>query len=451
MFANIFKKIKVFILSFKEEEVKQSKSKHKMQFAASELWLRIGFTCFVVLVYRFGSYIPVPGLNPDVLKDMVNQSAGGVMSMLNLFSGGSIERATIFMLSLSPYITASMIIQLYTTMSPALQALKKDGESGQKTRNQYTRYVALVLTVIQAYGVAWLLERQKSDLLNIPAVAMPGFLFRFSTVITLTAGTFFLIWISEQITDRGIGQGSSIIIYTGIVASIPSSINKISMFLRSNLLSNKILFLDIGLILVLMLVAAFFDQAYRAVKIVVIQSQRHLMHSSIENEIPVKLNVGGVMAPMIASGLLSLPKTLSVIMPSMSKFILTDTFFAIAFGLLIFSLAFVTAPLTLDPEETAQDLQQNMRVLEGVRSGKETVAFFEYLLNRLASVSGLYLVVICLLPEVIIHLSGLQILFGGTSILIIVGVTNEVITQIAALNMSQVYQQLINNMRRNNR
>ncbi len=448
MFTTILNKIKPLILRLNPQVTEKSSKKHKMDFSSNELWLRAGFTLFVVLIYRFGSYIPVPGLNADVLKDIVNQSAGGVMSMLNLFSGGSIERATIFMMSLSPYITASMIIQLYTTMSPTLQALKKDGESGQKTRNQYTRYIALVLTVIQSYGVAWMLERQKSDILNMPAVAMPGFFFKFSTVITLTAGTFFLIWISEQITDRGIGQGSSIIIYTSIVASIPSSINKISMYLRANLLSNYILFLDIGLILGLMLVAAFFDQAYRAVKVVAIQSQRHLMHNSIPNEIPVKLNVGGVMAPMIASGLLSLPKTLSVIMPSMSRFILTDTFFAIAFGLLIFSLAFVTAPLTLDPEETAQDLQHNMRMIEGVRMGQDTVSFLEYLLNRLASISGLYLVIICLLPEIIIKLSGLQILFGGTSILIIVGVTNEIMTQIASLSIGQEYQKLMHEMRK---
>lgn len=433
---NIFKSSKSQHMSLK---IKRPSTKSRVSFSYKELWLRIGFTFLVVLLYRFGSHVPIPGLNAAVLSEIVTKSAGGVLSMLNTFSGGSIERATIFMFSLSPYITASIMIQIGTTMSPTLQALKKDGESGQKKRNQYTRYLALILTVLHSYALAVLLEGRFSDT-GLPAVMMPGIFFRISTVLSLTAGTFFLIWISEQINERGIGQGSSIIIYTGIVASLPVSIHKISIFLNKGLIGWKIISFDIVLVLSLMLFATLIEQTFRSVNVIYPRGQLHVMNNiPVPTQIPVKLNVAGVMAPIMANSFLDIPSFLSTFLPTLSNFVMSNTFYFISFGTLIFALAFVTAPMSLDPEETAQDLQRNNGFLEGVRPGKDTIKFFEYLLNRLACFSGLYLILMCLLPDIFIKRSGLQVFFGGTSMLILVGVTYEITTQIEGYRLNMQY------------
>lgn len=416
----------------------------KVNFSYTELLKRIGFTFSILMIYRLCTHIPIPGLNPAALKILVEKSSGGFISMLNLLSGGSIERATIMMLGITSYITASIMLQVYTPMSPTLQAWKKDGETGQKKRNQWTRYLALVITVIQSMGIAYMLETRGTQG-GIAAVMLPGWIFRFTTVISITAGTFFLIWLSEQITDRGIGQGSSVVIYTNIVASLPANLYLVKRMFSQGFVTRNTIIFDIVLILALMLLASYIEQVTRSVKIIYPGGAQHLMQQkqmSMPNVLPVKFNVGGVMAPIAAQSFVSLPKQLSYIIPSASQFILSNTFYFIVTGFLIFALSFVTSVISLDPEETADNLQRDNCFVEGVKIGKPTQKFFEDLLNRLACFSGIYLVIMCLIPDIYIKHSGLQIHLGGTSLLIIIGTTYEMIAQITSYTISMQYDKL---------
>ncbi len=441
---NIINKLSILFSNNKEEmalNIKRPSSKTRVNFSYRELWLRIGFTGFVILLYRFGSHVTVPGLNAPVLSHLVEKSAGGLLSMLNTLAGGSVERGSIFILSLSTYIQASIMIQILSFIYEPLQALKKEGESGQKKKNQYTRYLALVITLIWSYGTAVALERQSLN--GMPAVLLPGLFFRFSTMVSITAGTFFLIWISEQINERGIGQGTSIIIYTGIVAQLPVSIKKITGYLNTGLMSMGQLAFDIILLLTLMLLASFIEQSYRGIQVTYPRGQLHVANNiNVPTEIPVKLNVAGLLAPMMAQTLLSLPKTLASFFPSLAEYSLTGIFHIIALSILIFCLAFVTAPLSLDPEDTSKDLQKNNGFITGIKSGSDTVAFFEYLLNRLAIISGLYLVIMCVLPELYLKQSGMPVLISGTGILIVIGTTYEMLNQISGYRLTAEYEKL---------
>lgn len=419
--------------------------------SSDELIRRILFTLGVLVIYRIGTFIPVPGFNASVISEYVAKSAGGFLAMFDTFSGGSLSRTTIMFLNLMPYISASIIMQILSSTLPALQALKKEGESGQQKKNQYTRYLALLLASLQAYGIATGLESVFSEG-GLPAVMSPGYLFRFTTVVSLVGGTFFLMWLGEQLSSRGLGQGSSMIIYAGIIANLPSTIYKIVGMVQSKAVSLGFVMFDLALIVVLLGFIVFMEKAYRRVPVQYPKGQLHMIGGmKIPDEMPIKLNVVGVMAPIFASSLMSFPTLLSYVIPGMSavmNWLGGNTVYFIFFSILLVFFSFFLGPIVLNPEETAEMLRKNGGFIPGYRPGEATVKFFTDLLNRLAVIGAIYLLLVCVLPDIFIKKNGLNVYFGGTSLLIMVGVTHELISQIYGYILSFQYENLFNKFKR---
>lgn len=417
---------------------------------AEELQKRLVFTLLVLVIYRFGTFIQVPGLNPQVLAEYVSKSGGGFLAMFDTFSGGSIGRATIMALSLAPYITSSILMQLISAAVPSLKALGREGETGQQKKNQYVRYITLGLAITQALGIAAFLETVTSPL-GAPAVLVPGFLFKFTTLISIVGGTFFLMWLAEQITARGLGQGSSMIIYAGIVANLPSTISHIKRMHNTGQVSSGLIWFDACMLLVLLLIVVFIERSYRRVQVQYPKGQMHMINGmKIPDEMPVKLNVVGVMAPIFASTMISfimiiarmLPKA-DVIVAYISK---NGVYFSI-FSVLIVFFVFAFSPVLLNPEETAESLRKNNGFIPGYRPGAQTAVFFQHLLTRLAFIGAAYLLIVCVLPDMFIKKDGLNVYFGGTSLLIIVGVAYELVSQISGFLLSLQYEDMFKRMK----
>ena len=419
---------------------------------ATELKKRLWFTIGALVVFRIGAYIPVPGVDPTALAEMFNRNAGGIAGMLDVFSGGSIGRMSILALSIMPYISASIIMQILTTVVPSLEALKKEGEAGRKKINQYTRYGTVVLAAFQAYGIAVGLESQPG------IVHDPGVFFRFVTMVTLVGGTLLLMWLGEQITARGVGNGVSLIIFAGIVAALPNALVKTLELGRTGALSALfIIALAVG-VMVVVAVVVFVETAQR--RIVVQYPKRQVgnrMSGGEASHLPLKINTSGVIPPIFASSLLLFPATIASFQgnvgePGWVQWIATylghgQPLYLLAYvGLIVFFCFFYTT-VVFNPTDTADNLKKNGGFVPGIRPGKNTAEYLEYILNRLTVIGALYLSAVCILPELLIARGGVPFYFGGTSLLIVVSVTLDTVTQIQAHLLAHQYEGLIKKAR----
>ena len=423
---------------------------------ATELKKRIWFTLGALLVYRVGTYIPVPGVDASVMGEMLAQHGGGILGMFDMFSGGALGRMTVFALNIMPYISASIILQLMTAAVPALETLKKEGEAGRKKINQYTRYLTVVIAVVQSYGIAVGLEGMRGSF--GAAVIDPGMFFRMSCVVSLVGGTMFLMWLGEQITARGIGNGISLIIMAGIVANLPSALASLFELGRTGALSPIFIvaffFIAAGVIMFIV----FIERAQR--RIVIQYPKRQVgnrMFGGDSTHMPLKINTAGVIPPIFASSILLIPATITGFSSATAEpGILSSIGAALAHGtplymltyagMIIFFSYFYTA-VVFNPEETADNLKKHGGFIPGIRPGTATASYFDTILTRLTTIGAIYLCIVCLLPEVLIAQYGVPFYFGGTSVMIIVSVTMDTVTQIQSHLLAHQYEGLIRKAR----
>ncbi len=414
---------------------------------AEELKKRLWFTLGALLIYRLGTYIPLPGINPGALAELVQQNQTGILGMFNMFSGGAVGRMAIFALNIMPYISASIIIQLMTTVSPTLEALKKEGESGRKQINQYTRYATVLLATLQGYGIARGLEGATSVVTN------PGLFFQATTVITLVGGTMFVMWLGEQITARGVGNGISLIIFAGIAAELPSAIAGTLELGRTGALSAGII---IALGVMIVLVIAFIVFMERAQRRLLIQyPKRQIGNRQFQGDsshLPLKLNTAGVIPPIFASSLLLLPATVANLSSGQGPNWLTTAtallgpgqplHIAIYVSLIVFFAFFYTA-IVFNPKETADNLKKHGGFIPGIRPGERTAEYIDYVLTRITVIGAAYLALVCVLPELLRSYAAVPFYFGGTSLLIVVSVTMDTVAQIQSHLLAHQYEGLI--------
>ncbi len=418
---------------------------------ATELKKRIWFTLGALVIYRLGTYIPLPGIDPVTLDHVFQQNSTGILGMFNMLAGGALKRMTIFALNIMPYISASIIVQLLTSVSPTLGQLKKEGESGRKKINQYTRYGTVLLTALQAYGIAVGLERMTAG--GASAVMDPGFFFRATTVITLIGGTMFLMWLGEQITQRGVGNGISLIIFAGIVAQLPRAL---AGTFELSVAQNWSIFAIPGLLLLVVTVIGIIVFMERAQRRILIQYPKRQvgmkMTQGESSHLPLKLNTAGVIPPIFASSLLLMPITLANFSAQGGPEWLTTVtalmghgqplYIAFYVAGIIFFCFFYTA-VVFNPEDTADNLKKYGGFVPGIRPGKNTAKYLDYVLTRLTVVGSIYLAAVCLLPEMLITQYALPFYFGGTSLLIVVNVTMDTVGQIHSHLMAHQYEGLI--------
>ena len=410
----------------------------------SRLWFLLGS----LIVYRLGSHIPVPGIDPTQLEQLFNQNKGGILDLFNMFSGGALSRFSIFALGIMPYISASIIMQLAGTVVPALEALKKEGESGRKKITQYTRYGTLFLGTFQAFGIAVALESQAGLVID------PGMAFRLATVVTLMTGTMFLMWLGEQITERGLGNGISIIIFSGIVAGLPTAMAGTSELLRTGSLSWVVGILIVLLVIIVTALVVFMERAQR--KITVNYAKRQVGNKLMGGQsthLPLKLNMAGVIPPIFASSIILFPATItSWFSTGDSTRWLKDLANALQPGqplylilyasMIVFFCFFYTA-LIHNSKEVADNLKRSGAFVPGIRPGDQTAAYMDKVLVRLTLVGALYLVLVCLVPEFLNSRLKVPFYFGGTSLLIIVVVAMDFMAQVQAFLMTQQYESLL--------
>lgn len=419
---------------------------------ATELKQRIWFTLGALIIFRLCTFVPLPGIDPVALEQLYQQHAGGMLGMLNLFSGGALERMSIIALNIMPYITASIIVQLLTSLSPSMAALKKEGESGRKKINQYTRVGAVFLTAIQGYSIAIGLESMGASQ-GMSAVIEPGWFFRITTVVTLIGGTLFLMWLGEQITSRGIGNGISLIIMAGIVAALPGAIGQMFELGRTGAMSPLTIVAILIMAVVVVYGIVFVERAQRRLLIQYPKRQvGNKMFQGDTSHLPLKLNTAGVIPPIFASSLLMLPLTLAQFgAGSNNSWFQTVTtllghgqplYMALYAAGIIFFCFFYTA-VVFNPEETADNLKRYGGFIPGIRPGQRTAEYLDYVLTRITVVGAAYLTIICLLPEWLIAEMGVGFYFGGTSLLIVVNVTMDTVAQIHGHLLAHQYEGLI--------
>lgn len=413
-----------------------------------DLKRRLLFLLGALIVYRIGTHVPVPGINASVLEELFKSQQGGILGLFNVFSGGALQRFSILALGIMPYISASIIMQLASVVVPSLEALKKEGEAGRRKITQYTRYGTLVLAFFQAIGIAIALESQ-------PGLVMdPGITFRIITALTLVTGTMFLMWLGEQITERGLGNGISILIFAGIAAGLPAAIkNTLELQSSGNLSILKLLFL-IALVIVVTAAVVFFERALR--KVLVNYAKRQVgnkVYGGQSSHLPLKLNMAGVIPPIFASSLiLFVPTILGFMGPGAGPSWLREVATALGPGqpvhmivyaaLIIFFCFFYTA-IQYNPKETAENLKKGGAFIPGYRPGDQTAKYIEKITTRLTLIGAIYITVVCLIPEFLISAWNVQFYFGGTSLLIVVVVTMDFMTQVQAYMMSQQYDSLL--------
>jgi preprotein translocase subunit SecY len=421
---------------------------------AADLKKRLWFTLGALIIFRLLSFVPLPGIDPTALSALFQRTQGGVLDFFNMFSGGSLERMSLIAMGVMPYITASIVMQLATTMSPSLAALKKEGESGRKKINQYTRYGTVVLCIIQGYFMAVGLENT-----NQSPVMDPGMMFRITTVINLVGGTMFLMWLGEQITSRGIGNGISLIIMAGIVAQLPTSLAQIFEGGRSGSLDPLKIMLIVGMCAILIVFICFMERAQRRVPIQ--YPKRQTARGQIQQErshLPLKVNTAGVIPPIFASSLLLMPLTIvqfsgqqAVGESAWGDFVIAVTtylqhgspLYLTLYGAGIVFFCFFYTSVVFNPEETAENLKKYGGFIPGIRPGKRTEEYLDHVLTRVTVVGAAYLTVICLVPEFAIAQMGIPFYLGGTSLLIVVNVTMDTVTQIQSHLLAHQYGDLI--------
>lgn len=414
---------------------------------AEELKKRLWFTLAALVIYRIGTYIPLPGIDFEAWRQVFERQAGGMVGMLNVFAGGAVERMSIFALNIMPYISASIIMQLMATVIPRLEQLKKEGEQGRKVMNQYTRYGTVVLAAAQAFAIAMGLVNAQGIVLINPT------LFVFAVVITLVGGTVFLMWLGEQVTARGVGNGISLIIFAGIVAGLPSALYNLFQLGRTGAMNPAIILaLMVGMIVVIGAIV-YVERAQRRLLIQYPKRQHgNKMMGGDSSHLPLKLNTAGVIPPIFASSLLMLPATAASFSATGSGDIMSTItsmlgqgaplYMATYAGLIIFFCFFYTS-VVFNPEDTANNLKKSGGFIPGIRPGQRTAEYLDYVLTRLTVFGSLYLVVVCLMPEFLRAKSAVPFYFGGTSLLIVVSVTLDTVAQIQSHLLAHQYEGLI--------
>ncbi|MGO9483215.1 MAG: preprotein translocase subunit SecY [Rhodomicrobium sp.] len=409
---------------------------------AGELQQRLLFTLGALIVYRLGTFIPIPGIDTSLLAKLF-QNSNTVFGLLNVFSGGALSRSAIFLLNIMPYITASIIIQLLTSVLPTLETLRKEGESGRKQLNQYTRYLTVIIATVQATLTARGLNNSALE---------PGWFFQLTTVISLVGGTMFLVWLGEQITARGIGNGSSLIIFAGIVAEMPTALSRILEQGRSGVLSPAVIIILLVVMMGVITMVVFFERAQRRLTIQYPKRQiGNRMFQGDSSHLPLKLNASGVIPPIFASTLLYLPATaqqfigassdefsrvLALLGPGQPLHVL------LYIALIVFFSFFYT-PIVIPPQETADNLKKYGGFIPGYRPGPRTAQYIEYVLNRITVIGAVYVSVVCILPEILSYQMNAPFYFGGTSLLIVVSVTMDTVAQIQSHLLAHQYEGLI--------
>ncbi|MEQ6333431.1 preprotein translocase subunit SecY [Sphingobium sp. MK2] len=420
---------------------------------ATDLKKRLWFTLGALIVFRFLSFVPMPGIDPTALAGAVQNTRGGVLDIFNTFSGGALERASLIALGIMPYITASIVVQLASSLSPKLAAIKKEGESGRKRLNQYTRYGTVFLAAVQGYFAAVGYETQGA------AVVDPGMVFRVSAVVSLIGGTMFLMWLGEQITSRGIGNGVSLIIMAGIVAQLPVTLSNLFKSGSEGTISGLLIFLVMVMAVGLILLICFMERAQRRVLIQYPKRQtRQGLMQADRSHLPLKVNTAGVIPPIFASSLLLMPLTISQFAGQTvagesrwGDFVLTlnqylshgSPVYMGLYGLGIVFFCFFYTAVVFNPEETADNLKRNGGFIPGIRPGKNTENYLDYVLTRITVIGAAYLAFICLVPEFAIARAGIPFYLGGTSLLIVVNVTVDTVTQIQSHLLAHQYGDLI--------
>jgi preprotein translocase subunit SecY len=417
---------------------------------STELQKRIWFTLGALIVYRLGTYIPLPGIDPVALAEIFRQNSGGLLGMFDMFTGGALSRMTIFALNIMPYISASIIMQLMTAISPSLEQLKKEGESGRKKINQYTRYLTVLITIMQAYGISVGLESMSSG----AAVLDQGWFFRFTTVVTLTGGTMFLMWLGEQITQRGVGNGISLIIFSGIVANLPTAIAGTLELGRTGALSTIFILALMAMAVGVIFLIVFVERAQRRIIVQYPKRQQgNRMTGGESSHLPLKLNTAGVIPPIFAGSILGLPVTILGLSAAGAgpEWVTTLTAwmgrgqpaYLLIYVMLIVFFAFFYTAVVFNPHDTAENLKKYGGFVPGIRPGKNTAEYLDKVLTRLTVIGAAYLAAICLLPEILMSQYAVPFYFGGTSLLIVVTVTLDTVAQVQSHMMAHQYEGLI--------
>jgi preprotein translocase subunit SecY len=424
---------------------------------ATDLKKRLWFTIGALIVFRLLSYVPLPGIDPTALGLLSKQTQGGVLDFFNTFSGGSLSRMSLIALGVMPYITASIVVQLSTSLSPTLAAIKKEGESGRKKLNQYTRYGTVLLTAVQGYFIAVGLETLGATQ-GLQAVIEPGMTFRIAAVISLVGGTMFLMWIGEQITSRGIGNGVSLIIMAGIVASLPSTLINLLEGGRTGSIDGLRLVGIIVAVVALVLFICFMERAQRRILIQYPKRATQRGMQADRSHLPLKINTAGVIPPIFASSLLLMPLTISQFAgervageSAWGDFIISlnqylqhgSLVYMLLYGAGIIFFSFFYTAVVFNPEETAENLKRYGGFVPGIRPGKNTETYFDYVLTRITVIGAAYLTIICLLPEYLVTAMSIPFYLGGTSLLIVVNVTMDTVTQIQSHLLAHQYGDLI--------
>lgn len=428
---------------------------------ATELKKRLWFTLGALIVFRLLTYVPLPGVDPSALGLLSRSTQGGVLDFFNTFSGGSLKRMSITALGVMPYITASIVVQLATSLSPQLAAIKKEGESGRMKLNQYTRYGTVALTAIQGWFIAVGLEALGANQ-GVQAIVVPGMLFRLTAVVSLIGGTMFLMWLGEQITSRGVGNGVSLIIMAGIVASMPTQLINLLQGGRTGSMSTLNIILIIAAVVGLVLFICFMELAQRRILIQYPKRQTQRGMQAERSHLPLKLNTANVIPPIFASSLLLMPLTVSQFAGQRvagqgwwSDFIITlnqylqhgSVLYMLLYGAGIIFFTFFYTAVVFNPEETAENLKRNGGFIPGIRPGKNTEVYFDYVLTRITVVGAAYLTLVCLVPEYLVTALSIPFYLGGTSLIIIVNVAMDTVTQIQSHLLAHQYGDLIKKAR----
>ena len=419
---------------------------------ATELKKRLWFTVLALIVFRLGTFIPLPGIDPHILSDIFARNANGILGMFNMFAGGALERMTIFALNIMPYISASIILQLGQSVVPSLAALKKDGEAGHRKITHYTKMLTVLITIIQGYGIAVGLEGMTGSA-GVSAVVNPGFVFKFTTIVSLVGGTMFIVWLGDQITSRGVGNGSSLIITVGIIANIPGALAQTFELGRVGSMPLSVMAMLLVMVLGLIYVIVLVERAQR--KITIQYPKRQVgarMMSSENSHLPLKINPTGVIPPIFASSLLLLPITIANFSaengPSWVQTLSQllghgqPLYLSLYAALIIFFAFFYTA-IVFNPEETAANLKKHGGFIAGIRPGKNTADYLDYVITRLTVLGAAYLTALCILPEVLISKLSVPFVLGGTTLLIVVQVTMDFVGQLQSHLIAYQYEGLI--------
>lgn len=419
---------------------------------ATELKKRLWFTVLALIVFRLGTFIPLPGIDPHILSDIFARNANGILGMFNMFAGGALERMTIFALNIMPYISASIILQLGQSVVPSLAALKKDGEAGHRKIIHYTKMLTVLITIIQGYGIAVGLEGMTGSA-GVSAVVNPGFVFKFTTIVSLVGGTMFIVWLGDQITSRGVGNGSSLIITVGIIANIPGALAQTFELGRVGSMPLSVMAMLLVMVLGLIYVIVLVERAQR--KITIQYPKRQMgarMMSSENSHLPLKINPTGVIPPIFASSLLLLPITIANFSaengPSWVQTLSQllghgqPLYLSLYAALIIFFAFFYTA-IVFNPEETAENLKKHGGFIAGIRPGKNTADYLDYVITRLTVLGAAYLTALCILPEVLISKLSVPFVLGGTTLLIVVQVTMDFVGQLQSHLIAYQYEGLI--------